>query len=36
VFWDVTVEAGEEPAALPEARYLDRRLIDSFETWAPR
>jgi ABC-type nitrate/sulfonate/bicarbonate transport system substrate-binding protein len=36
VFWDVTVEAGEEPAAWPEARYLDRRLIDSFETWAPR
>jgi NitT/TauT family transport system substrate-binding protein len=35
VFWEVMVETGDEPAAWPEARYLDRRLIDSFETWAP-
>jgi NitT/TauT family transport system substrate-binding protein len=35
MFWEVMVETGEEPAAWPEARYLDRRLIDSFETWAP-
>jgi NitT/TauT family transport system substrate-binding protein len=36
VFWEITVEAGEQPAAWPETRYLDRRLIDSFEAWAPR
>jgi NitT/TauT family transport system substrate-binding protein len=36
LFWDISVAAGDVTAPWPEAHYLDRRFIDSFETWAPR
>jgi NitT/TauT family transport system substrate-binding protein len=36
LFWDISVAAGDVDAPWPEARYLDRRYIDSFEEWAPR
>src|SRR5262249_37068720 len=36
LFWDISVAAGDVTAPWPEARYLDRRFIDSFETWSPR
>ena len=35
-FWRIAVEAGEVDAPWPEARFLDRRFIDSFPDWAPR
>ena len=35
-FWDISVAAGDVTAPWPEAHYLDRRFIDSFEAWAPR
>jgi ABC-type nitrate/sulfonate/bicarbonate transport system substrate-binding protein len=36
LFWDIAVAAGDVTAPWAEARYLDRRFIDSFEEWAPR
>jgi NitT/TauT family transport system substrate-binding protein len=36
LFWDISVAAGDVTAPWPEARYLDRRFIDTFEEWAPR
>jgi ABC-type nitrate/sulfonate/bicarbonate transport system substrate-binding protein len=36
VFWRIAVEAGEVDAPWPEARFLDRRFLDSFDQWAPR
>jgi NitT/TauT family transport system substrate-binding protein len=35
-FWDLAIAAGEVNAPWPESRFLDRRWIDTFETWAPR
>jgi hypothetical protein len=36
VFWEVAVAAGEVDAPWPEARFFDRRFVDSFAAWAPR
>ena len=36
LFWSIAVSAGEVEAPWPEARFLDRQLIDSFDRWAPR
>jgi hypothetical protein len=36
LFWSIAVSAGEVAAPWPEARFLDRQLIDSFDQWAPR
>ncbi len=36
VFWEITVAAGDVKEAWPESRFLDRRFIDTFDTWAPR
>jgi NitT/TauT family transport system substrate-binding protein len=35
VFWQVVAEDGELGEPWSEARYLDRRFIDTFEEWAP-
>jgi NitT/TauT family transport system substrate-binding protein len=35
-FWDVAVASGEVDAPWPEARFFDRRFVDSFEAWVPR
>ena len=35
-FWQTTILAGEAAEPWPEARYLDRRFIDSFDQWAPK
>jgi NitT/TauT family transport system substrate-binding protein len=35
LFWKISVAAGDVSAPWPEARYLDRRYLDSFESWAP-
>jgi NitT/TauT family transport system substrate-binding protein len=35
-FWQVAILAGDAPDEWPESRYLDRRFIDSYDTWAPR
>ena len=35
IFWEVAVAAGEIGAAWPEARFLDRRFLDTFGEWAP-
>jgi hypothetical protein len=35
VFWSIAVAAGEVEAPWPESRFLDRRLIDTFDRWAP-
>jgi ABC-type nitrate/sulfonate/bicarbonate transport system substrate-binding protein len=34
-FWAVEIAAGEVTEPWSEARYVDRRFLDSFETWAP-
>jgi NitT/TauT family transport system substrate-binding protein len=36
VFWDSVTAAGEAPEAWREARFLDRRFLDTFDEWAPR
>jgi NitT/TauT family transport system substrate-binding protein len=35
-FWEVAVASGEVDLPWPEARFFDRRFVESFETWAPR
>ena len=35
VFWRMMVAAGEVTEPWPEARFLDRRFIDSYAQWAP-
>jgi NitT/TauT family transport system substrate-binding protein len=35
VFWEVSIAAGEVPESWAESRFLERRFIDSFESWAP-
>jgi NitT/TauT family transport system substrate-binding protein len=35
LFWQVMAMTGETTDPLPESRFLDRRLIDTFSTWAP-
>ncbi len=36
VFWEIAVAAGEVATPWAESRFLDRRFIDTFATWAPR
>lgn len=36
VFWEIATAAGEVSEPWPEARFLDRRFVDTFEAWAPR
>jgi NitT/TauT family transport system substrate-binding protein len=36
LFWEIVVSTGEVTARWPESRFLDRRFMDTFETWAPR
>ena len=36
VFWKLAVDNHDVPAPLPEAKFLDRRYIDSFNAWAPK
>ena len=36
VFWELAQTVGEVAEPWPEARYLDRRFIDTFDAWAPR
>jgi ABC-type nitrate/sulfonate/bicarbonate transport system substrate-binding protein len=33
--WQVMVTAGEVDAPWPESRFLDTRLMDTFDGWAP-
>lgn len=35
-FWAVTVENGDVDKPWPEAKYFDRRYVDSFKQWAPK
>jgi len=35
LFWQVMAMAGETKEPLPETRFLDRRLIDTFSAWSP-
>ncbi len=35
IFWEMAIETGDVGEAWPESRFLDRRYIDSFESWAP-
>jgi ABC-type nitrate/sulfonate/bicarbonate transport system substrate-binding protein len=35
LFWDVAIAAGEVDTPWPEARFLDRQFISTFENWAP-
>jgi len=35
-FWEITIASGEVTEPWPEARFLDRRFIDTFEEWAPK
>ena len=35
VFWQAIEATGETTGPLPDTRYLDWRLIDTFESWAP-
>ncbi len=35
VFWRVMAAIGEASEPWPDARFLDRRFIDSFDDWAP-
>jgi ABC-type nitrate/sulfonate/bicarbonate transport system substrate-binding protein len=34
-FWQVALTSGWVSETWPESRYLDRRLIDTFQEWAP-
>ena len=34
-FWETSIAAGEVTEARAESKFLDRRLIDSFDDWAP-
>jgi ABC-type nitrate/sulfonate/bicarbonate transport system substrate-binding protein len=36
LFWQAAVARGEVAAPWPEARFFDRRFVDSFDEWAPR
>jgi hypothetical protein len=35
VFWRILAAAGEVSEPWPEARFLNRRFIDTFAEWAP-
>jgi NitT/TauT family transport system substrate-binding protein len=35
-FWEIAVASGDAQEAWDEARYFDRRFVDSFAEWAPR
>jgi NitT/TauT family transport system substrate-binding protein len=35
IFWSIEVAAGTVPQALPAARLMDTRFIDTFAEWAP-
>jgi NitT/TauT family transport system substrate-binding protein len=35
VFWQIAIDNHDVDNAWPEEKYLDRRFIDSFQTWAP-
>lgn len=34
-FWDITKSLGDVTSAWDESKFLDRRFINSFKTWAP-
>ena len=36
VFWSIAIDNKDADSAWPEARYFDRRFVDSFEQWAPK
>lgn len=36
LFWDLARTEGEVATEWPEARFLDRRFVDTFHEWAPR
>ncbi len=36
VFWTIAIANKDADSAWPEARYFDRRFIDSFADWAPK
>jgi NitT/TauT family transport system substrate-binding protein len=35
VFWDISKSLGDVKEPLPEAKFLDKRWMDSFREWAP-
>jgi NitT/TauT family transport system substrate-binding protein len=35
VFWKITIQEGYVTAPWPESRFLDRRFINDFRSWAP-
>lgn len=35
-FWEITMASGDVTEPWPEARFLDRRFIDTFDDWAPK
>jgi ABC-type nitrate/sulfonate/bicarbonate transport system substrate-binding protein len=35
VFWKITIQEGYVSAPWPESKFLDRRFIDTYRTWAP-
>ena len=35
VFWKITIQEGYVTAPWPQARFFDRRFVDSFRSWAP-
>ena len=35
VFWDIAEKLGDVKSPWPESKFLDRRFIDSFKSWAP-
>jgi len=36
VFWDLAVQSGDVKEPWPESKLLDRRFIDTFDSWAPK
>jgi ABC-type nitrate/sulfonate/bicarbonate transport system substrate-binding protein len=34
-FWEMAVAAGDVEAPWPESRFVDRRWLDRFDSWAP-
>lgn len=35
-FWSIAIDNKDADSAWPEARYFDRRFVDSFAEWAPK
>ncbi|MBI4574490.1 MAG: ABC transporter substrate-binding protein [candidate division NC10 bacterium] len=36
LFWQIAVAAGDVTEPWPEARFFDRRFLDTFDEWAPK